>query len=1039
MSGLGLFRSARFLALSVALGLGLLTGCGSSDPAPRPTLDAQSDAADGGADAPDSAADADGAGGDVSADADAAGSDDWVWPGPTGPIEVTPHESWRNTLSLPYDAFLRSDESQNGGTWVKFLILTGDPTKVYFQNSWTYPLHQPFATQRITPFVGLTAAQFDALTLHAAGQKAVLGALLVTPQTGGREYALQLVREDAYPKHQVKAVFALVAAALETQGESWKQLYFPTWQQQEQAKQDAPWLAQHGIEVSSPARWAKGTTCYASGWTLGKLVEVPGDKLEAAYAAGSLTANDIVLTDHVPAEVPPVRAILSTEPGTANSHVAVLAHNLGLPYVWLAAEADKAKAKSYVGQQILLRAVQPDNPWYTCQLDLWPASQLNDTNAKLLQELKSPPPLQIAPMQTADAVVLPASELTPTSLPLVGGKAANYGVLLKAIPEQVRPAKALSFDLWQHYLDQTLPEGAPHAGQTLRAAIAAELAPFGPQPQIPQLDAALATIRTLITTHAQFNEADKQAVLSGLGSFAPNKSLRFRSSTNVEDTETFTGAGLYDSYSGCLADDLDADAQGPSACDATEPEERSVFRAIRKVYASFYNRNAVLERLRRAVSEDQVGMAVLVHHSFPDEVELANGVATLQWKSLNESSVFSVAQTGANSVTNPDNTKLPEVRQLHWSQWSAEWSQWTQSGSTLLPLGDLVLDSESDYAKLANLLRKVAVLWSQSVKPNQPFTLEFEWKWVEGEGLIIKQVRPLVGAQLADHPPVLIGDTVTLCTFQGEYGDVLANWRGKSRWQLTAANRTLDAAGLALPLAVTATVQLRTNAGVWQHAGPPQGWPGLQHVTMPTEQYPGGTAVTTSLTPVAGGPTWQLHAVIAANLPAAQAPILPLSDLQWTATLVYPTPVAALDWNNQVTTRKEDAVMLTVCPTPDHDPALPRNKRASVIAGHTLAMQMVWPKEPSGIVAGYTAPLLAWEGASVSGPLAATLGDWWSLSYRPGHHNFGEDFVLEPSLEPGADTSAWQAAGVRALLWQDNDFAPRLWRIATDGSLTEIQ
>ena len=66
----------------------------------------------------------------------------------------------------------------------------------------------------------------------------------------------------------------------------------------------------------------------------------------------------------------------------------------------------------------------------------------------------------------------------------------------------------------------------------------------------------------------------------------------------MEDAEQFTGAGLYDSFSGCLDDDLDGDGTGPSCCDGTEPNERGVFRAIKKVYASFYNDNALLERLR---------------------------------------------------------------------------------------------------------------------------------------------------------------------------------------------------------------------------------------------------------------------------------------------------------------------------------------------------------------------------------------------------------------------------------------------------------
>jgi phosphoenolpyruvate synthase/pyruvate phosphate dikinase len=144
----------------------------------------------------------------------------------------------------------------------------------------------------------------------------------------------------------------------------------------------------------------------------------------------------------------------------------------------------------------------------------------------------------------------------------------------------------------------------------------------------------LAVIRGLIKSEAQFSEAQKSAVLAALTSFTSSQRLRFRSSTNVEDTDTFTGAGLYDSETGCAADDQDQDTVGPSACNAAQPQERGVFRALQKVYASFYNDNAVRERLRLQIDEDQVGMAVLVHYSYPDVEELANGVATYTWKRL---------------------------------------------------------------------------------------------------------------------------------------------------------------------------------------------------------------------------------------------------------------------------------------------------------------------------------------------------------------------------------------------------------------------
>src|SRR5262249_35643656 len=137
-------------------------------------------------------------------------------------------------------------------------------------------------------------------------------------------------------------------------------------------------------------------------------------------------------------------------------------------------------------------------------------------------------------------------------------------------------------------------------------------------------------IRELIQHDTDFSAAQKQEIIAALNIFDPARNIRFRSSTNVEDSEQFTGAGLYDSYSGCLLDDLDNDNNGPSQCDPSETNERGVFRAIKRVYASFYNDNAVIERLRHGIDEETVGMAILVHHSTPDDFELANGVATIK-------------------------------------------------------------------------------------------------------------------------------------------------------------------------------------------------------------------------------------------------------------------------------------------------------------------------------------------------------------------------------------------------------------------------
>jgi hypothetical protein len=199
---------------------------------------------------------------------------------------------------------------------------------------------------------------------------------------------------------------------------------------------------------------------------------------------------------------------------------------------------------------------------------------------------------------------------------------------------------------------------------------------------------------------------------------------------------------LYDSYSGCLLDDLDGQSTGPSRCDPDQPEKRGVFRAMRKVYASFYNDNAVIERLRRGVDESQAGMGLLVHHSYPDDIELANGVATYL-KSGDWFGVRMVTQAGAVSVTNPDSSAQPEVVDGP--------SLVLRQGSSLVQLGATVLTWSSEYTELIDLFHSVAQGYEEVYPDKASFLLDFEYKKVHPSRLEVKQVRPLP-LPAADEP-----------------------------------------------------------------------------------------------------------------------------------------------------------------------------------------------------------------------------------------------------------------------------------------------
>ena len=94
-----------------------------------------------------------------------------------------------------------------------------------------------------------------------------------------------------------------------------------------------------------------------------------------------------------------------------------------------------------------------------------------------------------------------------------------------------------------------------------------------------------------------------------------------------------------------------------------------------------------------------------------------------------------------------------------------------------------------------------------------------------------------------------------------------------------------------------------------------------------------------------------------------------------------------------------------------------KNYRANKPGVADIDITIYWPNEPPS-AAGYTAPLVRFVETRITGlttqPIVLT--NYYSQTYRPGHHNFTEEFIFEPRLQPGlsAQTLAeLQAANVQ--------------------------
>lgn len=915
-------------------------------------------------------------------------------------------DDWKNQAWFPEEPF-RSANPGEAVRWVKFAILLNEPWRVFYQDSTEFPFHYDFATLRLPPFVGMDRTSFDAVSLRRENQQVVLGALLYPPRSTFVEYGVQFIGLDAYTPDEIARWFELVKATVyATNGAGI--VYMPTFEQSEVARTNAASFAERGITIASVDRWVAGNHVYAPGWGLGRLKFFPASEIDSAYADGRLRPEDILLTDGVPAETPLVAGIISLTPSTPNSHTAILARSFGVPFVHLPDAVEQAHVQALVGHKVILRATEVFDAGLVKVIDV-EGSLTPALEAELLA-LKWPEPIDFAPKQTFGAISASTVTLTPVDIRFFGGKAANFGLLRRTVPtNSPSPAIGLSFDLWDAFLDQPLPG----SGLTLRAEIVFRLAPYTDfPPDMSALKSTLAGIRSLITGTARFTLTQQQAITNVLTVFNPQRKIRFRSSTNVEDSEYFTGAGLYDSYSGCLLDDLDGDTTGPSACDPTENNERSVFRAIQRVYASFYNDNAFLERLRHGVDETKVGMGVLVHHSFPDEEELANGVATLDCRYGGSTFITGqiVTQLGAESVTNPDGTSTPEVVD-YFSSGSIVGVDLRQYSSRV-PLGAFVMDWEADYRGFGELFKKVADGFRTLYPTKSRFYLDFEYKKDVNLGLVLKQVREIPNPATTNRTvPFLVDEPVEWVVAQREAGDVFGNHRLKSIWALNAANARLNSTNLAQGIYTHGTLNYVENGFVQSLGGALNTWPNASNSLAGEINY-----WTTGAGP--NRRAWQLHTTITTNVTGAQPPIFTQNDFQSSISVDYATPQPTISYLGRFATTTNEIAFLERRRALGPNDIL-KQRTASKPGVVDIEIKFYWPNEPP-TAAGYTAPLVRFVETRITRlttqPIVLT--GYYSQTYRPGHHNFTEEFIFEPRLEPGLPASTLselQAANIQFL------------------------
>lgn len=519
-------------------------------------------------------------------------------------------------------------------------------------------------------------------------------------------------------------------------------------------------LAARGIATLLPADLTVGETfvAYTRGEAYGYLRLVPRGAALTDYGP-----RDLVALESAPSDISIVAGLLTAKPQNELGHVNLRLREKRIPNALVPRLYEDTDLAALDGKLVHVKAFD------TFAIT---AARIEDAEAFWAQHR---PAVRTPTADLSRAALTPLRDMRASDASAYGAKGANLGELTHVLDVPHRPdgfgiplvryrdfMSAAGLDTQVEALVRAQSAGAD--AKTKRAA----LKKLRDDIRVTPVDASL--LRELRT-----------AIEKEFGALGPTTYMRFRSSTNVEDLDALTGAGLYDSKSGCLADDLDGDTLGPSACLTADkkaelerqhaarlvelgahPErdylrdllediegdlrkEKPIADTLRKVWASLWNERAFDERAYYGIDHRLAFMGVVVHPTF--SLERANAVVVSNLHVDEGAPLYRInSQVGELSVVTPeDEGAVAELLTFRRAGEPAEATDIQRLlGSSFLPAGSEVWPRDK-LLELSSLLFRAHDHFAREVYPSiSPLSLDFEVKLERGGNVSIKQVRPYV-------------------------------------------------------------------------------------------------------------------------------------------------------------------------------------------------------------------------------------------------------------------------------------------------------
>lgn len=427
-----------------------------------------------------------------------------------------------------------------------------------------------------------------------------------------------------------------------------------------------------------------------------------------------LSRHDILVTDGLPVDVPVVAGIITTEFQTPLSHINILSHNRGTPNMALKTAWTDSSILQLSNKLVFLEV----------SADTFTLKEASATDAEEFWDSREPHTPITLECNDDTAGLFDMTELSHTSLTFIGAKAANFAELSKIrMGNDSLPVPENAFAIPFYYYRKHIRDNG--IDSYIEKVLSDSLSAINYQRRILLLD----TLRNKIIG-APLDTVFVSDVENKIRSMGTFQRMRFRSSTNAEDIESFNGAGLYDSYTGDLTD-----------------SRKSVAEAIKKTFASLWTLRGFDEREYFKIDQRSVAMGILVHRSFPDEE--VNGVAITGNIYKPEVSAFTInAQIDEISIVKPPPGCISDQLLFYLYSNDAFDKPVIEYITTSNMNNKVPVMSESEIVNLAKWLNAIKRhfyfnVFSSTGSSYTTFSMDVEFKLDQGtRKLYIKQARP---------------------------------------------------------------------------------------------------------------------------------------------------------------------------------------------------------------------------------------------------------------------------------------------------------